>query len=84
MSHSFVVIVFSFNTWYFHLGCYSFLADRSSKKGKGLTLFKDVKGIQGKSGRRGLIFFEDSVVEIEDKNSPKRTYLVNIQLGYVR
>ena len=62
---------------------YGFLEDITSKKGKGPTLFEDVTSIQEKSGRRGLIFFEDSGMEIQDKNSHKRTYLVDIQMGYV-
>ena len=60
-----------------------FLDDITFKKGKGPTLFEDVISIQVKSGRRGLIFFEDSRFEIQDKNSPNRTYLIDIQMGYV-
>ena len=57
-----------------------FLEDITSKKGKGPTLFEDVIGIQEKSGRRGPILFEDLGLEIQDKNSSKRTYLVDIRI----
>ena len=60
-----------------------FLEDRQSKKGKVSTFFEDRTGIQYKSGFRGSIFFEDSRMGVQDKNSPKRTYLVNIHMGYV-
>lgn len=61
-----------------------FLEDIASKKGKVSTFFEDGTSIQEKSGRRGLIFFEESGLEIQDKNSPKRTYLLDIRMGYVR
>ena len=57
------------------------LEDITSKKGKGQTPFEDVTGIQEESGRRGPIFFEDLGLEIQDKNSPKGTYLVDIRWG---
>ena len=60
-----------------------FLEDVESKKGKVLKLFQDGTGIQEMSGQKGLIFFEELGLEIQDKNSPKRTYLVNIRMGYV-
>jgi len=59
------------------------LEDITSMKGKELTLFEDGTRIQEKSGKRGSIFFEDSSMEIQDKNSPKRTYLVDIRMGYI-
>lgn len=61
----------------------AFREDRTSKKGKELMLFEDVIDIQDKSERRGPILFEDSRPKIRDKNSPKRTYFVDIQMGYV-
>ena len=60
-----------------------FLEDKASKKGQVPTLFENGIGIHKKSGRRGSILFVDSGMEIQDKNSPKRAYLVNIRMGYV-
>lgn len=62
---------------------YGFLEDITSKKGKVPTLFKDGTRIQEKSSWRVLIFFENLGLEIQGKNSPKRAYLVDIQMGYV-
>ena len=62
---------------------YGFLEDITSKKGKVLTLFENGTGIQEKSNWRGPILFEDLGVEIQDKNNPKRVYLVNIRIGNV-
>ena len=60
-----------------------FFEDIKFKKGKVSPLFKNWTSMQEKSGRRGLILFEDSGMEIQDKNIPKRTYLVNIWMGYM-
>ena len=60
-----------------------FLEERKSNIRSGPTLFEDWTDIQDKSGRRGPIFFEDSAMEIQDKNSLKRTCLAGIQMGYV-
>ena len=65
------------------INTYDFFNERKYEIGSGLTLFEDWIGIQDKSGRRGPIFFENSGLEIQDKNSPKRTYLVNIRIGNV-
>ena len=60
-----------------------FLENRESKKGKGLTLIEDRTCVQDKSDQRGPILFEDSSLEIQDKNIPKRTYLMNIWMDFV-
>ena len=57
-----------------------FLEDRKSKIVSGLTFFQDWRGIQDKSGHRGLIFFEDweskiRIVMVE--------HTLRIRVGYV-
>ena len=60
-----------------------FLEDRTSKKGHGSTHYGDRTYVQDKGGHSGSILFKDSSLEIQDNNSPKRTYQVNIHMGYV-
>lgn len=55
------------------ISIYGFLEDKASKKGKALTLFEDVASIQEKSGRIGPTLFKDLGLDIQDKNTPKRT-----------
>ena len=65
------------------ISIYNFLEDIETKKRKVSTLFYDRACIIEKSGQRGRTFFDDLGMEIQDKNIPKRTYLVKFQTGYV-